>query len=139
MIQVKRTDKRGILPSKSRNSDSGYDLNLIEKVKSYGEVELYETYIAVKPPKGYYFDMVPRSSIIKSGYMLANSVGIIDMDYRGSIKVPLIKVDKSKPDLELPIRLVQLIPRKIEHFQIIEVNDLEETERGGKGFGSSGK
>ena len=52
--------------------------------------------------------LVPRSSISKTGYMLANSVGVIDRTYTGNVLVPLIKVDKSMPDLILPARVVQL-------------------------------
>ena len=103
-------------------SDSGYDLTIIKKIKTDGMVEFYDTGIKVTPPYGYYFDVVPRSSITKTGYILANNVGIIDRSYVGNILVPLIKVDSSKPDLELPMRIVQLIPRKIEHFELEEVD-----------------
>lgn len=131
-------DKDAIKPFKSRVSDSGYDLCLINKIKTVGEVEYYGTGIKVKPPFGYYFDLVPRSSITKSGYILANNIGVIDMSYVGEIIVPLIKIDKNSKDLELPSRLVQLIPRKIEHFDVIQVDTLDKTERGEGGFGSTG-
>ena len=139
MIHFKKTRCDAVAPFKKIKSDSGYDLTVLQRIKTIGNVELYDTGIAVKPPSGYYFDLVPRSSIIKSGYILANSVGIIDADYRGSIKVPLIKIDDTKPNLETPIRLVQLIPRKIEHFEVLEVQELDDTVRGSNGFGSSGK
>ena len=61
-------------PNRARASESGFDLTLINIKKRIGEVILFGTGISVQPPTGYYFDMVPRSSIIKSGYMLANSV-----------------------------------------------------------------
>lgn len=134
-----KTKKDAILPFKERVSDSGYDLTLLSLEKKVGEVELYDTGIKVTPPFGYYFDLVPRSSIIKSGYILANNIGIIDRSYLGAIKVPLIKIDKSKPDLKLPNRLVQIIPRKAIHFNIIEVDSLENTSRGDGGFGSTNK
>lgn len=123
-------------PSKTRPSDSGYDLTILEKVKDVGRVELYSTGISVTPPNGYYFDMVPRSSIIKSGYILANSVGVIDRGYTGEILVPLIKVGEGS--LELPSRVVQIIPRPIKHFNCKEVQAINSTVRGKKGFGSSG-
>lgn len=138
-IYFQKTDIRAEKPFKSRVSDSGYDLTLIDKIKQNGIVEFYDTGIKVKPPLGYYFDLVPRSSISKSGYILANNIGIIDMSYTGNIIVPLIKIDKNAKDLELPCRLVQLIPRKIQNFEVIEVDSLDETERGEGGFGSSGK
>lgn len=134
-------DKPGAVPpTKGRSQDSGYDLTLIEKIKTDGEVEYYDTHVRVKPKDKYYFELFPRSSIVKTGYMLANSVGIIDNNYTGTIKVVLIKVDKTKPDLQLPIRLVQIIPKKVYDLKPLEYNFLEEkSERGDAGFGSSGQ
>lgn len=137
MIRFIKSDKNAITPYKERQSDSGFDLTLIKKIKNIGNVELYDTGIKVQIDKGYYLDLVPRSSIIKSGYIMANSIGIIDFEYTGNIKVPLIKVDKNKPDLILPMRLVQLIPRKIEHFDLVEVKSFEKTDRNDNGFGST--
>ena len=136
--QFIKTDPLAKEPTKSHITDSGYDLTLLRVHKQIGKVFLYDTGIKVQPPQGYYFDLVPRSSIIKSGYMLANSVGIIDSDYRGNIYVPLIKIDETMPDLTLPNRLVQLIPRKVIHFEMEQVEIFEETERGDGGFGSTG-
>jgi deoxyuridine 5'-triphosphate nucleotidohydrolase len=124
-------------PFKQNVSDSGYDLTLIKLDKKDGDVEFYDTGISIEPSFNYYFDLVGRSSISKSGYMLANNVGIIDRSYRGTIKVPLIKLNKDKPDLVLPCRLVQIIPRKIQHLQAIE-EDIEMTSRGFGSFGSTG-
>lgn len=136
-----KTRKDAISPSKQRASDSGYDLVLLEKIKTIGKVEFYDTGIKVKPNFGYYFTLVPRSSISKTGYMLANSIGIIDRTYLGNIIVALIKIDENMPDLELPCRLVQIIPNHIVHFEMNEVDsfDINETERGENGFGSPEK
>jgi deoxyuridine 5'-triphosphate nucleotidohydrolase len=133
-----RTRQDAIPPRKAHATDSGYDLWLLEKVKEENGMVMYDTGIAVKPPHGYYFELVGRSSISKSGYIMANSVGIIDSSYRGTLKVALIKVNKEMPDLELPCRLVQLIPRQFLHLEAIEVEELDTTERGEGGFGSSG-
>lgn len=137
-IYVAKTLEDAVLPNKNRASDSGYDLTLINIWKQVGEVIFYDTGIRVTPPFGYYFDLVPRSSISKTGYILANSIGVIDRTYTGSIKVPLIKIDKSMPDIELPSRLVQIILRPIIHCKINIVDELNETERGEGGFGSTG-
>jgi dUTP pyrophosphatase len=144
-------------PEKSRISDTGYDLHLIKKIKEVNGVHYFDTCIRVQPEYGYYFDLVGRSSISKTGWTLANNVGIIDMSYRGSIIVALVpSVDKPK-DLELPCKLVQLIPRKViimdEPEEVIDIekterNDtgglgsnqfLNNTKRGDGGFGSSDK
>jgi dUTP pyrophosphatase len=131
-------DKDAVVPFKSRASDSGYDLTLIKKIKTTGNVEWYDTGIKILPDFGWYFISVGRSSIAKSGYMLANSIGIIDRAYTGSIIVPLIKIDPTTPELTLPIRITQIIPVPIIHAQLVEVDSLEETSRGSSGWGSSG-
>ncbi|MBA2544049.1 MAG: hypothetical protein H0V17_30680 [Deltaproteobacteria bacterium] len=133
-----RTHPDAVPPSKGAVSDSGFDLTLIAPAKSHGAVTFYRTGIRVQPAFGWYFDLVPRSSISKSGYMLANSVGIIDRGYTGEIFVPLVKIDPEAPDLELPIRLVQIVPRQIIAAELVEVSDFDETSRGDRGFGSSG-
>jgi dUTP pyrophosphatase len=69
--------------------------------------------------------------------MLANSVGIIDASYRGSIKVVLTG-DDSLGGLSLPFKGFQLILRKLEEADVVEVDDLDATVRGDGGFGSSG-
>jgi dUTP pyrophosphatase len=70
--------------------------------------------------------------------MLSNSVGVIDRGYTGEILVPLVKVDPSAPELVLPARIVQLIPRTIIAAAMIEVDTLEQTMRADGGFGSTG-
>jgi len=128
-----------IAPSKEFVSDSGFDLTLIDRGKKHGAVEFFRTGIKVQPAFGWYFDLVPRSSISKTGYMLANGVGIIDRAYVGEILVPLIKVDPQAPDLQLPNRLVQIIPRQIIAADLVEVEALDSTARGDGGFGSTNK
>lgn len=135
-----KTLDEAIAPQKAHVTDTGYDLCLVKKIKEdVNGMIMYDTGIAVQPPLGYYFELVGRSSISKTGYIVANSIGIIDASYTGSLKVALIKVNKDAPDLELPARLVQLIPRQLVHMDAIEVNDLSETKRADGGFGSSGK
>jgi deoxyuridine 5'-triphosphate nucleotidohydrolase len=133
-----KLDENAVAPFKERVSDSGFDLTLIKKAKQIGKVELYDTGIKVQPSYGWYLILAARSSIIKSGYMLANGIGIIDRSYVGPILVPLIKIDPDAPDLPLPNRLVQLIPTPIVHGAFIQVEDFEETARGAGGFGSTG-
>lgn len=139
--QWSKSRKDAVSPFKVRASDSGYDLTLLEKIKTIGVVEYYDTGIKIKPCFGLYFQLVARSSLTKKGYILANSVGIIDRTYLGSVIVALIKIDKTAPDLELPMRHVQIIPTPIVHLQIEEVDDLDSnsTSRSNGGFGSTGK
>lgn len=131
-------------PKLSYDTDTGYDVTLIEKVKiirrtSIGPVSLYDSGLIVAPPNGYYFDMVARSSLSKTGHLLANSFGVIDSRYRGHLMAAMLKYDFDVPDLELPGRYVQLIIRPLIHFEPIEVSDIGKTDRGSGGFGSTGK
>ena len=138
---VFKTDKNAILPNKKRISDVGYDLTIIKVEKQFNEnTFLYDTGIKIKVKPGLYAEIVPRSSLSKSGYMLANSIGIIDPSYNGNLFIALTKIDKKSPDLTLPFRCCQLIFKEQIHIDMIEVcEDLEETERGSGGFGSTGK
>lgn len=133
-----KTDANALPPSKERASDSGFDITAIKIHKKIGKVILYDTGIKVQPEFGWYFDLVPRSSIIKSGYILANDLGIIDRTYTGNVMIALMKVDENLPDLELPKRIAQLIPRPVIHMDVVEVDSIDETSRGDGGFGSTG-
>jgi len=136
-----RTDPEAIPPTKSRPSDSGYDLTLLGPRGGDEDrpVQLYRTGVRVSPLHGWYFDLVPRSSIIKTGYMLGNGIGVIDRSYRGEVLVPLIKVVPDAPPLTFPCRLVQLVPRPVIHVEFEEVTELSSTDRGAGGFGSTGQ
>lgn len=135
-VELLRLD--AAVPQKARVSDTGYDLTLLDERKRHGAVVLYGTGISVEPPDGWYLDVVARSSMVKRGYIVANSVGIIDRAYRGEILVPLVKIDPSAPDLELPARVMQLIPRPVVHFPVEIATRLSTTGRGAGGFGSTG-
>ncbi len=138
---IRKTRKDAILPEKTNTSDSGYDVTIIEKIKQCGDVEFFTTGIKVQPEFGWYTMLVPRSSISKTGYMLANGVGILDRGYMGEVIVALRKVDKHMPDIKLPCKIAQLIPQPIVHMEIKDQTDEEEilTARGEKGFGSTGQ
>ena len=133
-------NKNAIIPSKNNASDIGYDLTIIKTHKRISEnIVMYDTGIQVKPQYGYYFEIVPRSSLSKSGYILANSIGIIDPSYTGNLYIVLIKIDNSLPDLELPFKCCQLILRKAIHYELHNINNSIETTRGIGGFGSTNK
>lgn len=137
VIKINKARLDAILPSILDIHASGIDLHIIEKVKDFtADTSLYTTGIKVKPPEGYYFILVGRSSISKSGYSLANGIGIIDENYIGEILVPLRK--HINEELTLPNRLVQLVLLPKLNFDIQIVDSLESTARGEGGFGSTG-
>lgn len=124
-------------PVRAHPQDSGFDLTLLKKVKTVGKTDFYSTGVCVQPCEGIYFDLVARSSISKSGYILANGIGIIDRNYTGEILVPLIKIDPSAEKLKTPIKIVQLIPRNFIEIKAVHVDFLDTTDRNSDGFGST--
>ena len=137
-LNVVRKHPDAIIPYKTRISDVGYDLTIIKQHKTLNSnTIMFDTGIAVKVPWGYYTEVVPRSSLSKTGWMLTNSVGIIDNSYRGNIYVVLTKMNSDAEDIQLPFRGFQLIIRKQYHVIIKEAEEIEDTERGAGGFGST--
>ncbi len=137
-----KTDEKAVIPTKVRASDAGYDLTIIKEVKKFGEnTTLYSTGIKIEAPFGYYTQIVPRSSISKSGYILSNSIGIIDSGYNGELLICLTRVDKSIPELTLPFKCAQLLLLPHQHFIMNEIKeeDIGKTNRGDGGFGSTNK
>lgn len=130
-------------PHRANESDSGIDLTLMKVVEKRGNVFLFDTGISIEPPEGYYTELYPRSSMYKHDFIMANSVGIIDAGYRGILFMPMRYVgteDGLKKARELiGDRVGQLILKKLEPFQMLITNELKDSERGEKGFGSSGK
>lgn len=139
--KVYKTDPNAIIPCKGHESDVGYDLTIIKKFKQLTpSTILYDTGIKLNVDYGYYIEIVPRSSLSKSGYILANSIGIIEKSYSGNLLVALTKIDKEMPDLELPFKCCQLIFKPQISLNLIEMKDqttLEETSRSNGGFGST--
>jgi deoxyuridine 5'-triphosphate nucleotidohydrolase len=135
-------DNNAIIPSKVRESDVGYDLTIIKKVKDFNNTTtLYDTGISINIQPGYYAEIVARSSLSKSGYILTNSVGIIDPGYRGNLFIALSKIDKESPDIQLPFKCCQLIIKKqvFVNLYIDDTDDTYNTNRNSGGFGSTGQ
>jgi dUTP pyrophosphatase len=139
-IKVYKTNKDAIIPSKAFEEDAGYDLTIINKIKDFNsKTSLYDTGIKIEVDEGYYTEIVPRSSISKFGYILSNSVGIIDNHYRGNLMVALTKIADDAPDIVFPFKCCQLIIRKQISANLYEITDdtLTTTLRNEGGFGST--
>jgi dUTP pyrophosphatase len=95
--------------------------------------------LRIKPPYGYYCEIYGRSSISKSGFCVANSVGIIDPGYTGNLMVALTKTDPLAT-LSLPFKCCQIVFRKhiLPEMEEVSSFDCGETVRQGGGFGSTG-
>ena len=139
-IKVYKTDKDAVIPSKAFEEDAGYDLTIIKKIKDFNsKTTLYDTGIKIEVDEGYYTEIVPRSSISKFGYILANNIGIIDNHYRGNLMIALTKIADDAPEIEFPFKCCQLIVRKQIFSNLYEItdDDLSSTARNEGGFGST--
>jgi deoxyuridine 5'-triphosphate nucleotidohydrolase len=142
---VYKRDENAIIPHKTRMSDVGYDIYVIKPYKILNDkTTLYDTGIALQIPFGYYIEIVPRSSLSKTGYMLTNSIGIIDRSYRGNIYISLTKISSESIDIEkeYPFKCCQLILRKQHYMDIIHLEEnktqvFHMTNRNNGGFGST--
>jgi len=96
------------------------------------------TQTKIKVPTGYVGLVFSRSGMAKFGITLANSVGVIDADYRGEVKIPLINHSDTPMVFEKGTRVAQIVfvPCLLADFTL---SDLDETERGEGGFGHTGK
>lgn len=146
MIYFTKTREDAVLPSKAYPTDCGYDLTIlgVEKVIN-SNTTLYKTGIKIKMPHGYHCEIYPRSSISKMGYMLSNSIGVIDPSYSGELFVALTKTNSEAPDLKFPCKIAQIILKTSIHFPTKEVSNDEfeqlhaDSLRQSGGFGSTDK
>jgi dUTP pyrophosphatase len=101
-----------------------------------------DTGVSVEPPEGCYCEVVPRSSIVKTDFVQANSVGIVDPDYRGRIRVMLryLGAGTGQAEAEALVgkRVAQLLVRRLHPVAVVAAENLEGTVRGAGGFGSTG-
>ena len=132
-----------LVSSAATAQDAGVDLVAREDVTlaPAGGRALVPTGIAIALPDGYAGFVQPRSGLaFKHGVTCLNTPGLIDSGYRGELKVCLINHDPIEPfDVKRGERIAQLVIQAVEQVDFVEVEVLDESERGDKGFGSSGR
>lgn len=142
-IAVKKLSSKAILPTYGSLEAAGADLYacLEETVCiAPGETAWIPTGIALEVPKGCAGLIYARSSLgVKRGLAPANKVGVIDSDYRGEIRVVLLNHGKETQKIEHGERIAQLVITPVLTPSYVEVEELEDTDRGAGGFGSTGK
>ena len=141
-ILIKRLSKEVSLPKYETSGSSGMDLsaNIDAKINiEPGKTAIIPTGLALSIPKGFEIQIRPRSGLAaKQKISVLNTPGTIDSDYRGEIKVILINLSKESFKVEKGLRIAQMVVCPVVQAQLKEVNDLNETERGKGGFGSTG-
>lgn len=136
-LGFKLHSEEAVFPKK-KIEDVGYDLTITKIHKKISDMTImYDTEVSCQIPLGFYVQIHPRSSISKTGYILSNNTGIADPGYTGTIKVVLTKIDPSMPNLELPLRIAQLVVTPYINCLTKKVDNHLDTDRGSNGFGSS--
>ena len=129
-----------MLPERAYSGDAGLDLSACERVElGPGERALVGTGLAVAIPEGYAGFVQPRSGLAsKHGITIVNTPGLVDSGYRGELRVALLNTDKVEPFVVEPgMRIAQLVVLEHPEVELVEVDELPESERGVRGFGSS--
>ncbi|WP_040518613.1 dUTP diphosphatase [Gordonia neofelifaecis] len=140
-LRIRRLDPDLPLPSRAHPGDAGVDLYAAtDLVLAPGTRQLVGTGIAIALPFGTVGLIHPRSGLAaRAGLSIVNAPGTVDAGYRGEIKVCLINLDR---DAAIAIsrgdRIAQLVVQRVELPDVIEVDELDDTERGAGGHGSSG-
>lgn len=142
-IQIKKLAADVQLPVKMTPHAAGFDLHAAVSAPvelKHGEIRVIPCGFAMAIPHGYEAQVRPRSGLAsKFGITLINSPGTIDSDYRGEVKVILANLGEVPFDVVRGERIAQLVPAPVQRAVFREADDLDETARGGGGFGSTGR
>ncbi len=141
-IEVKKLNDKAKLPCRATADSAGADLCACiddDIALMPGERRLIPTGIAIAVPTGFGGFVFPRSGLSsKFGVSLANCVGVIDSDYRGEVKVPVINHSSEPYTIKAGERIAQLVIMPVDLCEYGFSDELDKTERGEGGFGSTG-
>ncbi len=140
MIKIKRLTTTAIIPQYAHYNDAGLDLFSTDNtILMPGEIKLIHTGIAISLPDDVEAQIRPRSGLaLKNGITVLNSPGTIDAGYRGEIGIIVINHGKKSFEITVGTKIAQMVITPIIHAEIQEVVELEESDRGSDGFGSTG-
>lgn len=138
-VNIKRLTPEAVLPKYAKTGDAGMDMTAISISENDMYIE-YGTGIAIQLPSNYVGLIYPRSSLSNYDLILANHVGVIDSGYTGEIKFRFKKTDDRAyaKHYQVGDKIGQLMVMPYPRVIFTEVKELEQTERGIGGYGSSG-
>ncbi len=139
-LPIQRLRDDAVVPTRAYAGDAGLDLAACERVElGPGERATVSTGLAIAIPDGYAGFVQPRSGLAsRHGITIVNTPGLVDSGYRGELKVILLNTDASEPFVVEPgMRIAQLVVMQVPGIDPVEVDELPESERGVRGFGSS--
>jgi dUTP pyrophosphatase len=142
-VKIKKLSPEAIIPTYAKQGDAGMDMVATKIINETLDSITYGTDIAIEIPEGFVGLVFPRSSIRKTHLHLSNSVGVIDSGYRGEIQATFKKVqgisNNALDNYKVGDRIMQIMIIPHPSIQFEEVEELNNTERGEGGFGSTGK
>ena len=138
-VKVKKLTPEAIIPKYSKPGDAGLDLTATSK-SIQGKNIVYGTGLAIEIPEGYLGLLLPRSSLTNYDLSLGNHIGLIDSGYRGELIFKFKRTDLQAFTKEYYVgdRIGQLLIIPYPKVNLVEVAELESSERGSSGYGSSG-
>ena len=139
-LAIQRLRDDAIVPERAYAGDAGLDLAACERAElGPGERAVVATGLAVAIPDGYAGFVQPRSGLAaRHGISVVNAPGLIDSGYRGEVRVVLLNTDRAEPFVVEPgMRIAQLVVLPVPELELVETDELPESERGVRGFGSS--
>lgn len=144
ILKIKKVRENAKLPTRATSGSAGLDLYacIDEPITlNKGDKVVVPTGIALGLDDPHYAAFIhSRSGLaIKHGLALLNSVGVIDSDYRGEVCVGIIKLTEEPYTIQPFERIAQMVIKPVELPEIVEVQDLDDTDRGAGGFGSTGR
>ena len=139
-ISFKRVHPEAVLPSYAHPSDAGMDVRSVDAlVLAPGKRALVHTGLVINLPPRYEAQVRPRSGLaLKQGVTVLNTPGTIDSGYRGEIGVILINLGEADFEVRKGDKIAQLVIAPVTQPEVVETTEVDETDRGAGGFGSTG-
>lgn len=139
-LSIRRLREDAVLPDRAYAGDAGLDLTACERHElGPGERAVVPTGLAVAIPEGHAGFVQPRSGLASQhGITIVNTPGLVDSGYRGELRVVLLNTDaRERFVIEPGMRIAQLVVVPVPEVELVEVDELPESDRGVRGFGSS--
>ena len=139
-LPILKLRPEAVVPARAYAGDAGLDLAACERFElGPGERAVVGTGLAVAIPEGYAGFVQPRSGLAsRHGISVVNAPGLIDSGYRGEVRVVLLNTDRAETFVVEPgMRVAQLVVLEVPQLELVETEELPESERGVRGFGSS--
>ena len=142
-VSLKKLNDRAVVPTYGSPFSAGGDLYSAEEsevVIGPGKTAMIGTGLAMEIPEGYVGLIYARSGLAtKRGLAPANKVGVIDSDYRGELRVPMVNLSTESYTIQPGERVAQLCIAPVWQANFAPVDELSDSQRGAGGFGSTGK